>query len=407
MQGALTESPLSFDEFRTFIEDLATTEGRLVVSGAIVFFALVIGTVLVPYLVRGTSRTIRQRLLTEPSRAVVDTLNDYIPTTISHIVRRTIQVSVLFVAGLALLIIWGLVDLALAVVQFVGLSVPLVGRLLVTFVLFLLAYIALDVLEDAIEQFSKGADRVTEHQEEIILRMGHVGILAVVFMGALTLWGLDLSGLLVGAGFLGIVIGLAAQQTIGSLIAGFVLMFSQPFTIGDWIAVGNHEGIVTKITIMNTRLQNFDGETIVIPNDVVGNQPITNRTRQGILRTHVEVGIDYQADPEHAEEVALEAIKSVESVASSPPPQVVPTGFGDSAVVLDLRFWIDRPNPPARWHATTDVIHVVKERFEEEGIKIPYPQRELSGRAETDGFRVRGSMPDDGTSRKVEARPED
>lgn len=394
MLGALVESPLSFEEFRTFIEELATIEGRVVASAAIILTAVVVGGFLVPFLVRVVSRTIRQRILTDPTETVVDVINDYIPTTIGHLLRRTVQIGVLFVAGLALLIVWGLVDLALTVLQFVGLSVPLVGRVLVTLTLFLLAYIALDVLEDAIQQFSQGADRVTKHQEEIILRMGHVGILVFVFMGGLTLWGLDLSGLLVGAGFLGIVVGLAARQTLGSLIAGFVLMFSQPFTIGDWVEVGSNEGIVTKITIMNTRLQNFDGETVVIPNDVVGNQPITNRSRQGILRTHIEVGIDYEADPEHAEEVACAAMEAVDAVAESPPPQVVPIAFGDSAVVLDLRFWIDNPSPPARWHATTDVIHTVKARFDEEGIKIPYPQRELSGRAETNGFRVRNSTPD-------------
>ena len=66
---------------------------------------------------------------------------------------------------------------------------------------------------------------------------------------------------------------------------GFVLMFSRRFTIGDWVLVGDHEGVVTDITIMNTRLKSFDGESITIPNDVVSNQPITNRTEQGWDRT--------------------------------------------------------------------------------------------------------------------------
>jgi small-conductance mechanosensitive channel len=200
----------------------------------------------------------------------------------------------------------------------------------------------------------------------------------------LTLWGLNLSGLLVGAGFLGIVVGMAARQTLGSMVAGFVLMFSRPFTIGDWVEVGENEGIVTEITIMNTRMRNFDGESIVIPNDIVSNHAVVNRSELGHLRLRLDVAVDYESDPGEAEEVALEAMSGVDSVATSPPPAAIPTEFGASAVVLELRFWIDRPTPPRKWRATREVINTVKQRFDEEGIKIPFPQRELSNRSSQD-----------------------
>jgi small-conductance mechanosensitive channel len=81
-------------------------------------------------------------------------------------------------------------------------------------------------------------------------------------------------------------------------------------------------------------------------------------------------------------------------VADAPPPQVIPKSFGDSAVVLELRYWIDRPMPPRKWRAVDAVTRAVKRTFEEEDIKIPFPQQELSGRAETDGFRVRQEAPE-------------
>jgi small-conductance mechanosensitive channel len=204
----------------------------------------------------------------------------------------------------------------------------------------------------------------------------------------LTLWGVNLSGLLVGAGFLGIVVGMAARQTLGSLIAGFVLMFARPFTIGDWVEIGNHEGIVTNITIMNTRMKNFDGEAIILPNDRVSNEPITNRSTQGHLRLRVDVSVDYETDTEHAEQVSLDAIREATPVADAPPPQVVPKQFGDSAIVLELRFWIDRPTPARKWRAVSEVVTGVKRAFEAEGIKIPFPQRELSDRPTDAGISV-------------------
>ena len=378
----------TFDEFRTFVQELATTEGRLVVSGAILFLTLLVAVLIAPFLIRKSSAKIRKQLPEGRTAGAVDAVADYIPTTIGGFFLRVIQIVLLGAAVIALLIVWGLVEVAVTLLQFVGISLPLFGQVFLTIILFLFAYIASDLLRETIEELSHDADRITDHQQEIVIRMANLGILVFAVTAALTLWGLDLSGLLVGAGFLGIVVGMAARQTLGSMIAGFVLMFSRPFTIGDWVEIDKHEGIVTDITIMNTRLRNFDGEYIVIPNDIANNRTVTNRSEQGHLRLRVEVGIDYETDPDHAETVALEAIREVEAVADTPPPAVVPTGFGDSEITLEMRFWIDRPAPPRRWRAIREVIHRVKDRFDDEDITIPYPQRQLSNRGKQNGFRV-------------------
>jgi small-conductance mechanosensitive channel len=181
---------------------------------------------------------------------------------------------------------------------------------------------------------------------------------------------------------------MAARQTLGAVLAGFVLMFSRPFEIGDWVEVGDQEGIVTHISIVNTRIQTFDGEYVMLPNDEVSSKPITNRTRKGRLRIEVEVGVDYEDDPTHAAEVALAAVRDVEKVLAVPTPQVVAKRFADSSVVLGVRFWIDSPSARRKWRAQTAVIDAVKSAFEAEGIKIPFPQRELTGRAEEGGFRL-------------------
>jgi small-conductance mechanosensitive channel len=373
---------------REFLQRLASTEGRLVVTGAILLVVLVSVVLVAPFVVRRLGRTLQRRVQSGRFSKVLDRTGAYLPRSVGGLFLRTVQVAILLFAGISLLVVWGLIDLAVEVLTLVGLSVPLMVQLATTLALALAAYIAADVLEESVDQFATRSDRITDHQQEIILRVGNIGILALVVAGGLTVWGVDLSGLLVGAGFLGIVVGLAARQTLGSLIAGFVLMFSRPFTIGDWVAIGDDEGIVAEITIVNTRLENFDGETIVIPNDRVSNQPITNRSQRGHLRIRLDVGVDYETDPDHAVEVAHQAIASVDSVTETPPPRVVPKSFGDSAVILELRFWIDRPMPPRKWQAVDAVVRAVKDAFESEGIKIPFPQRELSGRAETGGFRI-------------------
>jgi small-conductance mechanosensitive channel len=165
-------------------------------------------------------------------------------------------------------------------------------------------------------------------------------------------------------------------------------MFSRPFEIGDWVEVGDHEGIVTDITIVTTRMQTFDGEYVMIPNDVVSSESVINRSRKGRLRIEVDVGVDYAADPREAAETARDAVRGLDNVLRVPTPQAVVKEFADSAVVLGVRVWIDNPSARRMWRTRTAVVSAVKTAFDEEGIKIPFPQRELMGREESGGLQL-------------------
>lgn len=284
---------------------------------------------------------------------------------------------------------WSLVSIwSLSLTQLFDQPVILATRLVVTLVVLIGVYLGTGVLRRVIDEFAHQRTSVSQHQTELVFLMTRVGIYLLALLLVLAIWDVNLGGVLVGAGFLGIVVGLAARQTLGSLIAGFVLMFARPFEIGDWVAIGDHEGIVTEISIVNTRIQTFDGEYAMLPNDLVGSSEIINRTRKGRLRIHVGVGVDYDADLDRAQETATQAIKSVDGVLSVPKPEVVVRGFGASTIDLDCRFWIDKPSARRRWRAQTAVVKAIKEAFDEAGIKIPFPQRELMGREETGGFRL-------------------
>jgi len=381
----------TLSQLQGFFSDLSTVEWRLGVSVGVVVGALVVSTVLVPFAARQFRRGVRTHILPGPLGTGVDVVEKSLPTTVGWVAVRLLQLSTVGLAALALLTIWNLLDVVTSIVDASGLSRWVVIQLFLTLVLAGVVYVVADQYKRVIVRIGSQATWMTDHQLEIVVRIGQIVILLFGGLIAMGLWGINPQGLLVGAGFLGIVVGLAARQTLGALIAGIVLMFSRPFEIGDWVQIGDEEGVVTDIAIMNTRLENFDGEVVYLPNDRVNERAIVNRSRRGSLRLRVDVGIDYDSDPEHAKTVALEAIKAIDVVADAPPPQIVPKRFGDSAVVLEMRFWIDHPTPPRKWNATERVVTQVKAAFEREGIKIPFPQRELSGRAETDGFRVHES----------------
>ncbi len=285
--------------------------------------------------------------------------------------------------GGTLLLLW-----EVSVLPIVGDPITFVTRLALTVVLLLGTYLLIGAVQRFIQEFAEDKTSITRHQTEMVFRATQVSLYGLAIMITFGIWSINLSGLLVGAGFLGIVVGLAARQTLGSLIAGFVLMFARPFEIGDWVKIGDREGIVTEISIVNTRIQTFDGEYVMVPNDNVGSSEIVNRTRKGRLRIKLELGVDYSTDLDRAREVARDAMRDVDEILSVPQPQIVMKEFGASAIVLELRFWIDKPSSRRRWRAKTAVISAVKSAFDREGIKIPFPQRELMGRIEEGGFRL-------------------
>jgi small-conductance mechanosensitive channel len=321
-------------------------------------------------------------------------------------IRVVVSGGVALVTGVGLfglIVVWGLWDILLTnVYQLGGSQAPAdirvtdpnpVAEFTLAIVLLGTAYALTSFIGRVISEVTGGTDRISEHQREIIYRLTQVTLYAVVGLVVLSILTDNLGSLLVGAGFLGIVVGMAARQTLGAVLAGFVLMFSRPFEIGDWVEIGEQEGIVTEITIVNTRLQTFDGEMVVLPNDEVSSQAITNRTHKGRLRLEVEIGVDYDADPQEAAEIAREALDEVEEILDVPTPQVVLKRFADSSVVLGVRAWIGEPSARRKWRARTAMISAVKAAFERESIKIPFPQRELTGRQESGGFRLTGERP--------------
>jgi len=374
--------------FRHILEGVVSTEARVAATVVLTLAAMVTAVVLAPRVVRLVHHSLKNRVFGHERVPFEPAEFDWkLPVTAFV---RTIQLAIFLAVGLSIMVVWGFVDLALTSVATMASLIPTLLRGLLTIGLVGGTLIGIDMLESAIEEYAEESDALNQHQQGIVFRVLQVTVLIAAAIVTLSLWGVNLGGLLVGAGFLGIVIGTAARTTIGSFVAGFVLMFARPFEIGDWVEISNDEGIVTDITIINTRIRNAAGQEIVIPNERVANATVTNLTSFERLRLSVDVGIDYEADVEQAEAVIEETLTDINHVLANPTPQVVPKSFGDSAIVLECRVWIDHPSAAKRAMATAAVVREVKAALDEAGIKIPYPQRELLGREEAGGFHVSG-----------------
>jgi len=288
--------------------------------------------------------------------------------------------------------VWGVREDLSEVLTETGIGSEMIVRISISFVILVITYILWRFIKRLLHDVIASSTSVTDHQEEVTHRVVQVVLWSFSIVFVLGIWVDDLSGLLVGAGFLGIVLGMATRQTLATILAGFVLMLSRPFEVGHWIEIDDREGVVAEFSVFNTEIQSFDGEYIIVPNDVVTSSIVTNRSKKGRLRVEVDVGIDYDADPEQAMTIARDALEGVEEVLEVPEPQVIVKRFGDSAIILGVRFWIDKPSSRKRWTAKTKATNAIKTQFGAADIKIPYPQRELMGREETAGLQI-GSTP--------------
>ncbi|MBP1922990.1 small-conductance mechanosensitive channel [Halorubrum alkaliphilum] len=275
------------------------------------------------------------------------------------------------------------------------------SNIVLAVVLLASAYAVTDFLGGVIRELAVESTAISEHQEEMLLRIVQLSVYTLVALVTIGLFTDNVGSLLVGAGFLGIVVGMAARQTLGAVLAGFVLMFSRPFEVGDWVEIGDHEGTVTEISIINTRLRSFDGEVVTVPNDRVRSETVVDRSRRNRLRIGIEVGVDYDTDVERAAAVIESTVSDVDGIARMPEPDVVTKRFADSAVVLGVRYWITKPSMRKQWRTRTAAMNAIKADLEAAGITIPFPQQTLSARKEEFGVQLDsrvGRDPDSGTS---------
>ncbi|MFC7175522.1 mechanosensitive ion channel family protein [Halosegnis marinus] len=151
-------------------------------------------------------------------------------------------------------------------------------------------------------------DAISTHQREILHHVVQIALFVPAILFTFLLFDAGVGNVLLSASVLGVVLGLAARQTLGAVLAGFVLLFSRPFKLGDWVEIGDHEGIITDVSIVNTEIRTFDDEVVMIPNDEITSRAVLNRSKNDRLRVTVDVGVDYDTDVARAMETAADAM---------------------------------------------------------------------------------------------------
>jgi potassium efflux system protein len=172
-------------------------------------------------------------------------------------------------------------------------------------------------------------------------------------------------------------VGLGLQKIVANFVSGLIILFERPIRIGDYVTIGDQSGTVSRIKIRATTLSDLDNREILIPNEALISERVTNWTlSNSITRLIVPVGIAYGSDTDKARDIILERVKSLPKVLETPPAQVLFMGFGDSSLDFQVRVFLR--NFDDRVPMTHTIHTEVNKALEKAGISIPFPQVDLN-----------------------------
>jgi small conductance mechanosensitive channel len=227
------------------------------------------------------------------------------------------------------------------------------------------------ILERALE---KSHLKLSELLRRMLVSIVRNLIIILGVLIALSQIGISLGPLLAGLGVVGFVVGFALQDSLSNFAAGMMILMYRPFDVGDLIEAGGVSGKVSKMSLVNTTILTLDNQTIVVPNNKIWGDVVRNVTAQTMRRIDMVFGISYTDDIPKTESVLQEILDSHEKVLAEPEPIVRLHELADSSVNFVVRPWVKKDD---YWDVYWDITRSVKMRFDEEGISIPFPQRDV------------------------------
>lgn len=214
-------------------------------------------------------------------------------------------------------------------------------------------------------------------QKLLAQKLSAIAVIVIAFFVGVDLLSIDLTAFAVFSGALGLAVGFGLQKTFGNLIAGIILLMDRSIKPGDVIVVGQSFGWVNKIGVRAVSVITRDGKEHLIPNENLMTQEVENWSYSDRnVRIRIPVGIAYDSDLKLAQQLMLDAALESPRVLRSPRPNVWLTGFGEYRVEHDILVWISDPEGGVG-NVKSDVLNRLWEKFRDQGIVIPYPQRDV------------------------------
>lgn len=202
----------------------------------------------------------------------------------------------------------------------------------------------------------------------------YFGLLTMVVIAAVGQLGVQTTSFIAVLGAAGLAIGLALQGSLANFAAGVLMIIFRPFKAGDYIEAAGTAGSVEEVQLFTTTLKTPDNKTVIIPNAQVTAGTITNYSARDTRRLDMVFGVGYGDDLDHVKRVITQVLAEEPRLLKDPEPVVAVLNLGESSVDFAVRPWV---NSADYWGVFFDLQEKMKKRFDQEGISIPFPQRDL------------------------------
>lgn len=257
--------------------------------------------------------------------------------------------------------------------QIVALALPYIGKFFIALAIFIIGrWIArrIVLLLDRL----MNARQVDETLRDFISTILSVALTFVVALAALEQLGINTTSFLALLGAAGLAIGLALKDSLSNFAAGVMLMVQRPFKAEDYIEAAGIEGTVESVSIFSTLLRTADNKSIIVPNNQIYSDTITNYSARARRRVDLVIGIGYSDNIKHARDVIMPILKQDERILAQPEPAIVVGELGENSINLYIRPWVKTDD---YWAVKFDLLERIKETFDQQGISIPFPQRDI------------------------------
>ncbi len=238
----------------------------------------------------------------------------------------------------------------------------------------LLFYILSRVLKRAVAAAVGRLNKVSSLLRDFLVQSVARLTLLIGLVAAISAAGVNMGWAIAIIGAAGLVIGLALQGTLSNFASGLLILFYRPFDVGDVVDAGGVSGKVEKLRLFTTTVLTFDNRVMHVPNNQIWNNVITNATDRKTRRVDLVFGVGYGDDLAKTQQVLEDIVGSHEKILSSPAPTIQVNELGDNSVNFVVRPWVKTAD---YWDVYWDLHRQVKNRFDAEGLNIPFPQRDM------------------------------
>ncbi len=242
------------------------------------------------------------------------------------------------------------------------------------FITLIITWIVAKIAAKATARALRLVKNLTALLRAFIVKTVSGAVLLVGLIIALSMLEVNIGPLVAMIGGIAFVVAFALQGTLSNLASGILILVYRPFDVDDVVEVAGVSGVVENMTLVTTSIRTFDNRAVVVPNNSIWGNVITNITGKDTRRVDMVFGISYTDDMRKASDILMDLIKNHELVLENPEPMVKVHELGDSSVNLICRPWVKTPD---YWTVYWDVTRAAKERFDAEGITIPFPQRDV------------------------------